>query len=185
VVAVLAGVVLVGGVAWFVLARSDSSDSATTATLAPVAELVRSTGPDGSYSIGFPGRPDPAESTPLPKNPDQKLMGWSQENAFDPSAAHGYLVISQKFVQRAQPIHQQMAIDAIGEQFGADPSAATIETTVLGHPARRFSFRGDGQANSGIAIATPDYLFLILTVGPAPTEERQAVEDSFQINPAP
>ena len=56
---------------------------------------------------------------------------------------------------------------------------------MLGHPARRFSFTTDGEPASGIAVVTPDYIYLIMSIGSTPDDERQAVEASFRINVAP
>jgi hypothetical protein len=118
VVAVVVGLAAIGGVAWFVLrddgGSSDALASSSSETLPPVIDLVPATSPDGSYSIGFPGQPDHPDSLPAP-DPGQTIMGWSENNAFDPSASRGYLVISQPWAAEAAPIHQQMGLDAIGE----------------------------------------------------------------------
>ncbi|MGZ4704631.1 MAG: hypothetical protein ACXWCM_07155 [Acidimicrobiales bacterium] len=177
------GVAAIGGVAWVVIGRDEgggTATSSTVATLPPPVELVTATGPDGSYTVGLPGTPVGPETLPA-ADPGQLLLGWFDDNAFDPAASRGYLVISQALPGHATRADQLRGLDAMAARFASDPSASTIETTLRGFPARRFAMTLESRPSSGIAVVTDDHVFLLLSTGPNPTDERQAVEDSFRL----
>jgi hypothetical protein len=185
VVVALVGIAAIGGVTWFVLGRSGSSSDATSttsSTLPPVVQLVTASGPDGSYVIGLPGTQDRPETVP-PLNDGQQGVAWTDDNAFDPAASRGYLVISQAFPHPVTRPDQLRGLDAMAAQFATDPSASSVETTFQGYPARRYAITIDGSPASGLMLVTETHVYMIMSVGATPDDERQAVEGSFRVNP--
>ncbi len=183
---VVVALAALGGVAWFVLSRdhTTSASSSTTSTLPPAVSLVPANGPDGSYTIGFPGRQLPPEALPQAE-PGQQVIGWSEENAFDPAAGRAYLVLSMAAPRSLSRADQLRGLDAMAAEFATDPSSSSIETTFQGYPARRYSATIGGKPSSGVALVTDTHIYLILSTGPNPDAERQAVEASFHLTPAP